>query len=296
MPQVGAVLTPEAIAKLGTMELRARAIVEGHFSGQHRSPYRGASVEFADHREYNPGDETRHIDWKVYGRRERLFVKQYDAETNMSVHLLVDASRSMDYGEPLRKLDYAACLAAGLAYLATRQRDAVSLTVFDSSVRLALPPRTKPAHLQQVFDALEQLQPGEQTNVAGALESVAQTLRRRGLIVLISDLLDDVEPIMRALGYFRHRGHDVIVLQVMDPTELRFDIRGYTLFEDLESRERLASDPRRIRGAYLKALREFLAAVRDGCTSRHIDHELLDTSRPFDTALTAYLARRDKTR
>ena len=278
------------------MELRARAIVEGHYSGQHRSPYRGASVEFADHREYSHGDETRHVDWKVYGRRDRLFVKQFDAETNLSVHLLVDISRSMDFGAPVRKLDYAAYLAAGLAYIATRQRDATGLTLFDSQVRTHIPPATKPAHLQRVFDALETAQPGEDTSIAGALESVAAGLKRRGLVVLISDLLDDVEPILRGLGFFRHRGHDVMVLQVLDRAELQFDFRGLTEFEDLETGERMLTQPSQVRGEYMRALQGFIASIREGCRSRRIDHEVLDTSEPFDRALAAYLGRRASVR
>lgn len=289
-------LTPEAIAKLRTMELRARAIVEGHFSGQHRSPYRGASVEFADHREYTHGDETRHVDWKVYGRRDRLFVKQFDAETNLEVHLVLDASRSMDFGAPVRKLDYAATLAAGLAYLAIRQRDAVGLTIFDTQVRQYLPPATKPAHLQRIFDALEAVQPGRETDVGRALEAAAQGITRRGLVVLLSDLLDEVEPILRALGFFRHRGHDVIVMQVLDRQELSFDFRDLTMFEDLESGERLLTQPAQVRGEYLRALQEFISEIRDGCRNRHIDHEVLETSRPFDQALTEYLSRRARAR
>ena len=296
MPQVRTALTPQAIAKLGSMELRAHAIVEGHFSGQHRSPYRGASVEFADHREYTPGDEARHIDWKVYGRRDRLFVKEFDAETNLNVHLLVDISRSMDYGSPVRKLEYAAYLAAGLAYLATGQRDATGLILFDSEVREHLLPQTKPAHLQRIFDALEGIEPGTDTSIAGALEAAAQAIKRRGLVVLISDLLDDTAPMLRGLGYFRHRGHDVIVLHVMDSTELEFDFRGLTLFEDLESGERLVTDPSQVRAEYLQALRGFMSDIQDGCRERHIDHELLDTNRPYDVALTAYLSCRAQAR
>ena len=296
MPQVRESLTPEAVAKLRSMELRARAIVEGHYSGQHRSPYRGASVEFADHREYTHGDETRHIDWKVFGRRDRLFVKQYDAETNLSVHLLVDISRSMDFGAPVRKLDYAAYLAAGIAYIATRQRDATGLTLFDSQVRRHLPPATKPAHLQRIFDALETAQPGADTGIAAALETVAQGIKRRGLVVLISDLLDDTEPLLRGLGYFRHRGHDVMVLQVLDHAELEFDFRGLTEFQDLETNERLLTHPAQVRDDYLRALQDFLSEIREGCRSRHIDHEVMDTSEPFDRALTAYLGRRASVR
>lgn len=296
MPDLRTALTPEALAKLSTMSLRARAIVEGHFAGQHRSPYRGANVEFADHREYSPGDETRHVDWRVYARRDRLFVKEFDAETNLNVYLLVDASGSMNYGAPVRKLQYATYLAAALAYLATRQRDATGLVIFDSAMPVELAPQTKPAHLQRIFDALDQVQAGRQTRIAAALELAVPLIRRRGLVVLISDLLDEVEPVLRALGYFRHRGHDVMVLQVLDRTELRFEFTGPTIFEDLETGERLLTDAGEVRAEYLRALQTFTAQVREGCRDRHIDHELLDTSRPFDQALTAYLARRAQIR
>jgi uncharacterized protein (DUF58 family) len=286
-------LTPAAIAKLNSMELRARAIVEGHYSGQHRSPYRGASVEFADHREYSHGDELRHLDWKVYARTDRFFIKEYDAETNLSVHLLLDASRSMDFATgALTKLDYARSLCAGLAYLAVRQRDAAGLVTFDLQVRERLPALTKRAHLQRLFDTLDGVTPGGETNIATVLEQIAATVTRRGVIVLVSDLLDEPESVLRALGYFRHRGHDVLVLHVMDPGELRFDFRGPTLFQDIESGERMLSDGGEVRGEYLAALRGFLVELQDGCRHRSIDYALMDTSQPFDRALTAYLAHR----
>ena len=296
MAKVRTILSPETVMKLSSMELRARAIVEGHLSGQHRSPYRGASVEFADHREYTPGDETRHIDWKVYGRRDRLFVKEFESETNLNVHLLVDVSRSMDYGAPVTKLQYATHLAAALAYLATRQRDATSLCLFDAEVREFLEPQTTATHLRRIFDALDAAHAGEDTDIATVLGSVAQSVKRRGLVVLISDLLDEAEPVLRALGYFRHRGHDVAVLQVMDPTELHFSFRGVTQFEDLETGARLTAEPSQARAEYLHALGQFIATIRDGCRERHIDHQLLDTGEPFDAALAAYLGRRARAR
>ena len=288
-------LTPSAIAKLSSMELRARAIVEGHYSGQHRSPYRGASVEFADHREYAPGDELRHLDWKVYGRTDRFYIKEYDAETNLSAHLLLDTSASMSFGSgEITKLDYARFLCAGLAYLTIRQRDAASLTTFDAQIRERLPALTKRAHLQRIFETLDAVQPGRDTNIAGILEQVATTVTRRGIIVLVSDLLDEPEEVLRGLGYFRHRGHDVMLLHVMDPAEMQFNFRGPTLFEDLETGERLAADAGQVRGEYLAAMREFLVTVRDGCRQRSIDYALLDTSQPYDEALVAYLGRREK--
>jgi uncharacterized protein (DUF58 family) len=287
------VLTPEAVARLGTMELRARAIVEGHLSGQHTSHRHGASVEFVDHREYAPGDEPRHIDWKVYGRTDRLYVKEYEAETNLSLHLLVDVSRSMEFGSVgVTKLRIATFLAAALGYIATRQRDAVGLFLFDRRVRSALPAMTKPAHLARVFDTLDAASGSEDTEMTSALEEIAQRIPRRSLVALISDLLDDPEAVLRCLGYLRHRGHDVMVLHVLDPAELNLNYRGLVAFEDLETHERLSVDVAEARGAYLAELRRFLSAYRHGCRDRSIDYALIDTSAPFDAALTAYLAHR----
>jgi uncharacterized protein (DUF58 family) len=293
MSLVRQALTPEALAKLSSMELRARAVVEGHYSGQHASAYRGASVEFVDHREYAPGDEPRHIDWRVYGRTDRLFVKQYEAETNLDLHLLLDVSRSMDFGSgAVTKLRCATFVAAALAYLATKQRDAVGLCLFDRALRRHVPPMTSPAHLARLFEVLDRVELGEDTRLTPALEEVAGRLGRRGIIVLLSDLLDEPEEVLRSLAYFRHRGHDVIVLQVLDPAERKLDYRGTVAFEDLETAERLSVEVSGVRASYLTELRHFLAAYRHGCRDRSIDYALLDTSVPFDTALTAYLARR----
>jgi uncharacterized protein (DUF58 family) len=293
MSLVRQALTPEALAKLSSMELRARAVVEGHYSGQHASAYRGASVEFVDHREYAPGDEPRHIDWRVYGRTDRLFVKQYEAETNLDLHLLLDVSRSMDFGSgAVTKLRCATFVAAALAYLATKQRDAVGLCLFDRALRRHVPPMTSPAHLARLFEVLDRVELGEDTRLTPALEEVAGRLGRRGIIVLLSDLLDEPEEVLRSLAYFRHRGHDVIVLQVLDPAERKLDYRGTIAFEDLETSERLSVEVSGVRASYLTELRHFLAAYRHGCRDRSIDYALLDTSVPFDTALTAYLARR----
>ena len=286
-------LTPEAVAKLRSMDLRARAIVEGHLTGQHSSLHRGASVEFVDHREYAPGDEPRHIDWKVYGRTDRLFVKQYEAETNLDVHLLLDVSRSMDFtSREVTKLRYATFLAAALGYVATRQRDAVGLFLFDHELREALPAMTKPAHLARVFEALEAAEPQADTRVSPALEQVAQRIRRRSIIVVLSDLLDEPEEILRALGFFRHRGNDVIVLHTLDPMELGLNYRGNVAFEDLETGERLSCDVPELRAGYLTELRRFLSELNHGCRDHSIDYALIDTAHPFDTALSAYLAHR----
>ncbi len=292
------------LAQLASMELRARAIVEGHYSGQHRSPYRGASVEFADHRQYSHGDELRHLDWKLYGRSDRFFVKEYDAETNLSVYLVVDSSASMGYppqgdggtvtlGDcPCDKLACASFLAAGLAYLAYRQRDAGGLMTFDTAVRDMLVPLTQRGHLQRVFEVLERLEPGGETDTAASLERVGALAKRRGLIVLLSDLLDEPEPLLRALQHFRHRGHDVIVFQVLDRSELDFDFRGPLVVQDLETGRRLATDASEVRGEYVSAMADHLRLLKEGCRSHRIDHEVFLTDRPFGPALAAYLARR----
>ncbi len=295
MQSVQTALTAEAVVKLSTMELRARALVEGHFSGLHRSPYRGAAVEFADHRQYSHGDELRHVDWRVYGRTDRFFVKEYDAETNMCVYLLVDGSNSMGYGSgTVTKLQYATYLAAGLAYLASVQRDAPSLALFDTEVTEQLPALTSSAHLRRLFEVLDSAEAGRETDISQALEQATIALKRRGIVVLLSDLLDDPRHTLRALGYFRHHGHDVIVFHVLDPAELSFDFRGPLTFEDMETGQQMNTDATALRAEYLGQLRRFCGALRDGCMQRHIDYEVMDTSRPFGQALVAYLAKRQR--
>ncbi len=283
----------ELLASLPTMELRARTFVEGHYSGQHRSPWRGASVEFADHRPYTHGDELRHIDWRLYGRSDRFFVKQFEAETNLTVTLAVDASASMGYPEDdVSKLDCACYLAAGLAYLAWRQRDAVGLTIIGGDGARDLPSRSHRGHLQQLFDGLEDIEPARQLSPAEGLRALGGRLQRRGLVVLLSDLLDDPEALLRALGQLRSRGHDVIVLQVLDRSELDLGLRGPAIVEDMETGERLSTDADELRDEYRQAIRAHVERMHDGCVGRGMDHEMLVTDRPLGQALTAYLARR----
>lgn len=285
--------TAEALARLRSMELRARVMVEGHFSGQHRSHYRGASVEFADHRNYTPGDELRHLDWRLFGRSDRFFVKQYDAETNMNVMLAVDASGSMGYGSgAVTKLQFATYLAAGLAYLTVRQGDAVGLAVFDTDLRELLSPLTRPAHLRRVWDQLEATTPGGETELGQALGATAAGLNRRGLVVLCSDLLDDTQRVLRSLAHFRHRGHDVIVCHVVDPAEEDFPFRGPVVFEDLETRESLRTEAEDIRRAYQQELSAHLGGLQDGLRTAGIDYALFRTDEPFARALRLFLARR----
>lgn len=272
-------------------------MVEGHFSGQHHSHFKGASVEFADHRNYSRGDELRHLDWKLFGRTDRYFIKQYDAETNMNVMLVVDVSGSMGYGSGgeaggVTKFQYATYLAAGLAYLTSRQGDAPGLALVADSLRERLAPGTRPAHLKRLLQVLEETQPGGETSLAAALAETAATVNRRGLVVLISDLLEDAERLLRALAYFRHRGHDVIVLQVLDPAEVAFNFRGPLVFEDLENGERLLTEADDLRRAYREEFRRWQGGLEDGCRKAGMDYALMTTQEPFHRALSAYLGRR----
>ncbi len=287
----------ELLASLDSMELRARTMVEGHYSGQHRSPYRGASIEFADHRPYTHGDELRHLDWRLYGRSDHLFIKQYEAETNLTLHLLLDASASMAYPESgITKLTCASWLGAGLAYLAWRQRDAVGLSVFDVKMRHHLAPMSRKGHLQRIFDTLEGVEASGEGSVGEALLSIGSTLQRRGLVVVLSDLLGDPRDILRAVGVLRHRGHDLILLQVLDRGEIDLGLRGPAIVEDMETGERLATDAAEVRDEYGEAMRRHVDRIRDGCVRHGIDHQLFVTDRPFGPALVSYLARRRRRR
>lgn len=283
----------ELLAALPSMELRAKTFVEGYYSGQHRSPWHGASVEFADHRAYTHGDELRHLDWRLYGRTDRFFVKQFEAETNLTVTLALDASSSMAWPEGgVSKLDCACYLAAGLGYLAWRQRDAVGLTVLGGAPSDNLPPQTRRGHLQTVFERLEKLRPTGEASPAEMLMALGGALKRRGLVVLLSDLLDDPEALLHTLGLLRGRGHDLIVLQVLDRGELDLGLQGPAVIEDLETGERLTTDADELREEYAEAVRVHVDRLHDGCVGRGIDHELLITDRPLGRALSAYLARR----
>ena len=285
---------PLVLAKIANMSLRARHVVEGLLSGLHDSPYRGYSVEFAEHREYVPGDEIRHIDWKAYGKFDRYFIKEYEEETNLRAYLLVDASASMDYGsEGLSKFDYSCYLAASLAYLMLRQGDDVGLVTFNAQVQRYIPPRGGVQHMRALASHLEATQPQGETHLDQVLRELAGKLTRRGMIIIISDLFDDPEVIMRALRYFRHQRNEVIVFHVLDKNELEFPFQRLTVFEDIEDTAvRVLSDPRAIRAAYLQHMEAFLAEYRRACRREAIDYSLFQTTTPLDVALTRYLARR----
>jgi uncharacterized protein (DUF58 family) len=286
-------LDPAVIARLGTLELKARTIVEGFLSGLHRSPFKGFSVEFAEYRQYLPGDDLSTIDWKVYARSDRHYVKKFEEETNLDCHIMIDVSGSMGYGaRGITKFEYAACLAASLGYLMTRQRDAVGLTAFDDHIVTMLPASTRPGHLRNLLVTLERLTLGKETNVSKPLHQLADSLTRRGMVVVISDLLDDAEAVIRGLRHFHYRGTDVLVFHVLDPDELEFPFDRATRFEDLESREELMAVPAVVRSHYLKAIGALIDRYRRELGGAGIDYQLLNTREPLEMALLAYLSTR----
>jgi uncharacterized protein (DUF58 family) len=275
------------------LEVRARQIVEGFLSGMHRSPYFGQSVEFLQHRSYAPGDDLRHVDWKVWAKQDRLYVKQYEEDTNMRCTLLVDTSGSMRYGRgPLDKYEYGATVAASLAYLLLRQQDAVGCVAFDDSVRAKVPALSKRTHLDSIIRSLDVNEPRSKTGMYPVLREVAESYPRRGMMVLISDLLDDPAELLRGLRLLRQRGHDVMVFHVMDDDELEFPFSGPTRFEGLELPDHLNCNPRALREGYLEALETFLTEVRLGCARNAVDYALIRTSEPLDAALATYLSNR----
>jgi uncharacterized protein (DUF58 family) len=285
-------LDPRILARLKGLRVRAHRIVEGYVAGQHRSPFRGFSIEFAEHREYVPGDDLRYVDWKVFGRTDKYYVKQYEDETNLVCYLLLDVSESMRYqgpGVPLSKFEYAQCLAAALGYLVVMQRDAVGLATFDNQLRQWLRPAGNPAHHQQLMSIMESTRPVAKTAMDQTLHTIAERLTKRSLVFILSDCLDDPDSLLRGLKHFRHRRHEVTLLQILDPCELDFPFRGTTLFRGLEQFPDLVADPPSLRAAYLEELQHFLRIVRSGTLEMGMTYRLLRTDQPFDRALTSIL-------
>jgi uncharacterized protein (DUF58 family) len=277
------------------MDLRARLVVEGFITGLHRSPYHGFSVEFAEHRQYMPGDEIKHIDWKVYGRTDRFFVKQFEEETNLKSYLLLDTSGSMGFGSgKISKLQYATYLAAALAYLMLKQRDSVGLITFDEKIRTFAPPRSVTSYLHELFRELERAKSQSKTNVANTFHELAERIKRRGLIIIFSDLFDNPEKVMAGLKHFRHKKHEVIIFQILDPLERTFNFRKDAQFKDLETGETLNTQPWFIRGEYRALMHEFIETYRKLCRENRIDYVLMDTSQDFDRALVEYLLKRKR--
>jgi uncharacterized protein (DUF58 family) len=289
-------LDPAIIARLGTMELKARTVVEGFLSGLHRSPYKGFSVEFAEYRQYLPGDDLTTLDWKVYARTDRHYVKKFEEETNLECHVLLDLSASMAYkgSAPMTKLEYGSVLAASLAYLMHRQRDATGLIAFEDRIVFRMPAGARPGHLHALLLALERLQPGRRSDVGRPLHQLAEALTKRSMVVLISDMLDDPEPVVKGLKHLKFRGTDVVVFQVLDPHELTFPFRGSSRFRDVETDQEVTADPSSIRTSYLRELAGLTLRYDRELRGAGIDYVQLDTSQPLDFALLAYLAARSR--
>ncbi len=289
-------LQPHVVSRLANMELRARLVVEGFITGLHQSPYHGFSVEFAEHRQYMPGDEIRRIDWKLYGKTRRYYVKEYEEETNLKSYIILDASRSMGYASPgnLPKLTYGSYLAAALSYLMIKQQDAVGLTLFDEAVRTFIPPHATPTYLRQILLTLHHAAPSGKTGAAVALHQVADRIKRRGLVIVISDLLDNPGEVMVALKHFRHKKNEVIVMHLLDPLERSFAFGGEAVFADLETGERLTTRPWQIQKSYREAMQAFVERYKRECREHAVDYVLMDSATPFDAALTEYLSKRKR--
>lgn len=289
-------LEPAAVSALGDLKLRARTIVEGALSGMHRSPHHGAAIEFAEHKEYSPGDEIRHIDWKAYGKFDKYYVKRYEEETELRALLVLDCSASMGYAGRggVSKLTYATWLAAALAWLLLRQQDQAGLVAFSDRVGPFVPPRGRAGHLADLLSALERLSAGGRTDLPRAIDYLSGAARRRSLVLLLSDLLDDGERVVPLLRGLRARRHDVVVFHVLDGDELRLPFEGPTRFEGLEAEVSLLADPGAVRAGYLEAIGRFLDTVRRGCLEGDIGYQLVDTARPPSEVLLSFLRGRQR--
>jgi len=293
-------LRPEILGKIGTLELRARQVVEGIVSGMHRSPYHGFSVEFSQHREYVPGDDLRHLDWRVFGKSDRFYVKQYEEETNLRAHLLVDCSSSMRYPEHAddgrwTKFEYAATLAASLAYLLIHQQDAVGLILFDREIRANLPAYSNHPHLQSILAQLEKARLEHPTETGSLFAQLASKLHRRSVVVLVSDLLADPDEIIRGVELLRQGNHEVVLMHVLDRDEREFPFQDHTLFEGIEHAEwQLTADPQSLRTAYLEALDAYISRIRTACVNRRMEYVGVSTVDALDVVLRSYLVARSR--
>ncbi|MBS3820250.1 MAG: DUF58 domain-containing protein [Planctomycetes bacterium] len=287
---------PQRVARLRNLNLLARQAVDGFITGLHRSPHKGFSVEFSEHREYTPGDDLRHLDWVAWGRTDRYYIKQYEQETNLRATILLDVSASMGYrysGEST-KLTYGCFLSACLAYLMARQQDAAGMIAFDSDVRFHLPPSSTPAHLDRLFKQLERTRPGRTTAIGQTFHKLADSIHKRGLVVIISDLYDDPDEIVRALQHFVYKKHQVIVFHLLDEAEIEFPFRQITSFVDMETNERVQVDPRTVGDAYREEIVAFINRYRRECSDRNIEYIQATTTTPYDRMLMDYLARRKR--
>jgi len=288
-------LDPKILARLKGLRLRARLIVEGYVSGVHRSPFHGFSIEFAEHREYAPGDDLRYVDWKVFGRTDKYYLKQFEEETNLICYLLLDTSESMRYRSPaaaMSKLEYAQCAAASLAYLILQQQDSVGLVTFDQEIRALVRASSNPSHMEQLVQVMEQSPPERKTATGAIFHELAERLKKRGIIIVLSDLFDDVDAMMAGLKHLRHRRHEVVLLHVLDPAELDFPFQQPTLFRGLEQLPDVLTEPRALRRAYLREFNGFIRRLKQGCRMQQIDYAQMRTDESLEVALSSYLGSR----
>ena len=288
-------LRPETVALLNSMSLRARLVVEGYIIGHHRSPYHGFSVEFAEHRSYGPGDEIKHIDWKLFGKTDRLYVKRYEEETNLRAHIILDTSKSMLYSSgKVSKLSYANSLAASLSYLMINQQDAVGIAKFSDKIDTFIPPKARPSHLNLILSQLDDRDSGNDTQIGIVLHELADRIKKRGMVILISDLLDKPESVMKGLKHFRHQNQEVIVFHIQDRKESEFDFNTRTKFFDMETGEEIVTEPWHIRSNYHELVSKLESNYKSNCRENLIDYVPLFTDQSLDIGITEYLIKRSK--
>lgn len=289
-------LDPAVISKLKTLELKARMVVEGFKVGLHRSPYHGFSVEFSEHRPYMQGDALKNVDWKVFAKSEKYYIKQFEEETNLLSHIFVDASKSMQFKHSgkVSKIDYATILAAALAYVMIDQQDSVGLAIYSDKIHTYLPPKSNRVYLRTLLSALNQIQPSGTTTTSKCLDSVAEKIKKRGLTIIISDFFDDMNSILTALKHIHYKKNEVIVFQILDPIEKNFGFDRDSIFVDLESGEQITTQPHQIQRAYQEAMNEYLNKLKTECLNFGIEYNLIDTSQPFDKALMSYFSKRSR--
>lgn len=291
-----AFLNPAIISKLNTLELKARMVVEGFMVGLHKSPYHGFSVEFSQHRPYMQGDDLKNVDWKVYGKTEKYYIKQYEEETNLKSHIILDTSRSMDFKSEsnISKINYAVILAAALSYLMIKQQDAVGLVLYSERINKLLPPKASRTYLQEILKQLSSLSAADKTNTSSSLGEIAEKIKRRGLVIIISDFFDDIDTVIKSLKKFSYKKNEVIVFQILDPLEKSFAFGRDAIFKDMETLEEMTTQPFQIQKAYKEAMEEFTGKIKRECLNANFDYNLIDTSTPFDTALYTYIQKRSR--
>ncbi len=287
-------LNPSTVSKLNSLELKARMVVEGFIVGLHKSPYHGFSVEFSQHRPYMQGDDLKSVDWKVYGKTEKYFIKQYEEESNLKSYIILDSSKSMDFksGSNISKLNYSTILAAALSYLMIKQQDAVGLALYSEKINKLLPPKASRTYLQEILKLLSSVSAADKTNTSSSLGEIAEKIKRRGLVIIISDFFDDVDTVIKSLKKFSYKKNEVIVFQILDPVERSFAFGRDAIFKDMETLEEMTTQPYQIQKAYKDAMEEFTNRIKRECLNSNFDYNLIDTSTPFDTALYTYIQKR----